>query len=238
MLRYLLINLSNAIINCVCHLEIVGKDKIPKDGGCIFAANHLGRLDAFLVYYVVKRDDIILTVAEKYKKYAVFRAAAKAIDATWIDRFSSDFGALRQVYRRLCSGGVLAIAPEGTRSKTGALIQGKPGAAYLGSKTQVPIYPVAVSGTEDHLIKKNLKELKKSNVKVIIGDPIYFPCLPRKNRSEFLGRCTAIIMCQIAALLPPKYRGSYRDHPILAEFLASQKGSQPVSSNNVPQIPE
>lgn len=228
MLRYILIYLSNAIINCVCHLEIVGKDKIPKDGACIFAANHLGRLDAFLVYYVIKRDDIILTVAEKYKKYAVFRVAAKAIDATWVDRFSSDFGALRQVYRRLSSGGVLAIAPEGTRSKTGALIQGKPGTAYLGSKTQVPIYPVALSGTEDYLIKKNLKELKKSNVKVIIGDPIYFQCLPRKNRSEFLDRCTAMIMCQIAVLLPPKSRGSYQDHPILIELLASQKESQSV----------
>jgi len=233
MLRYLLLFLNNAIINSVCHLEIVGEEKIPKDGGCIFAANHLGRLDAFLVYYVIKRDDIILTVAEKYKKYAVFRAAAKAMDATWIDRFSSDFGALRQVYRRLCSGGVLAIAPEGTRSKTGSLIQGKPGAAYLGSKTQLPIYPVALSGTEDNLIKKNLRGFKKSYIKVIIGDPIILPNLPRKNRSKFLERYTAELMCQIAAQLPPEFQGYYQEHPLLFELLDSKKSYQPVSKNIV-----
>ena len=221
MLRYLFLILIKIILNLTCNLEIIGKGKIPQDGGCIFAANHLGRLDAFLVYYVVQRKDIILTVAEKYQKIALYRAAAKALDATWINRYSSDFSAIRIVLRRLYKGGILAIAPEGTRSKTKSLDYGKLGTAYLGSKSQLPIFPVGIIGTEDSLVKSNIRKLKKSNIEVIIGDPIIFPELPRKNRSEFLEMCTDELMCQVAALLPPRYWGVYSENPRLQEILKS-----------------
>ena len=33
---------------------------------------------------------------------------------------------------------------------------------------------------------------------------------------------TDLIMCKLAAMLPPEYRGVYADHPLLREMLASQ----------------
>jgi len=206
-------------IKLTCKVTVVGKEKIPPVGGCIVAANHLGRLDAFFVYTALPRQDAILTVAEKYRKYAFFRWASESLDALWIDRFNSDFGALRKVLRRLNKGEIMGIAPEGTRSKTETLQPGKPGAAYLAAKTQVPVLPAAFTGTEDRIVKSNLKRLKRTSVTVMIGDPMVFPPLPRENRDEFLQAATDEIMCQIAALLPEKYHGVYAGHPRLQELL-------------------
>ena len=46
------------------------------------------------------------------------------------------------------SGHPLAIGVEGTRSREGQLIKGTEGTAYLARKTDVPIIPVGVVGTE------------------------------------------------------------------------------------------
>jgi len=217
--RRLFLWLIKLIISLTCTLDVSGQEKIPKVGGSILAANHLGRLDAFLVYIVIQRSDIILTVAEKYRKFAFFRIAAKALDATWIERFNADSTALRKVFRRLKNGGILAIAPEGTRSSTGSLTKGKHGTAYLASKLQIPVLPVAVVGTNDHIVKSNIKKIKRTNVRVEIGDPISLSSLPRKDRGKALEEYTSEIMCHIAALLPQEYHGVYRDHVRLLELL-------------------
>lgn len=219
MIRKFILWLIHLLVNFTCNLEIIGREKIPKEGGCILAANHLGRLDVFLVYHVLPREDIIVTVAEKYQKYAIFRFAATVLNAIWIHRFEADAIALRQVLSRLKGGQILAIAPEGTRSSSGALASGKFGTAYLGSKAQVPILPVSIIGTEDSKVKERLKQFKRSDVKAIIGDPISIPELNRENRNELLKLYTDEIMCQIASKLPRNYHGVYQNHPRLKELM-------------------
>ena len=121
--------------------------------GYVIAANHIGRLDAALPYYVLDRPDIIMVVAEKYEKYAVFRWLVKITNGMFIDRYNADIRAIRETLRRLQPGQILTITPEGTRSKSGNLIQAKPGGIYLAWKAGVPILPVAITGTEDAVVK-------------------------------------------------------------------------------------
>jgi hypothetical protein len=47
-----------------------GYEHLPPGQGYVIAANHIGRLDAALAYYVLDRSDIIMVVVEKYEKYA------------------------------------------------------------------------------------------------------------------------------------------------------------------------
>jgi len=230
LLRRLIHWLINFCIWVTCDLEVIGLEKIPLRGGCIITANHLGRLDVFLVYKVIPREDIILTIAEKYKKHAIFRLSIKELNGTWIDRFNSDLGALRQVLRRLQKGGIYVIAPEGTRSKNESLINGRPGAAFLATKTNLPVLPVALTGTEDRLIKKNLMSLRRSKVTVTIGDPFTIPPAARDNRHEYLQTSTDEIMCQIAALLPPRYRGIYAHYPRLIQLIRKDGKTQDPQS--------
>jgi 1-acyl-sn-glycerol-3-phosphate acyltransferase len=115
----------------------------------------------------------------------------------------------------------LVIAPEGTRSKTKSLIKGKPGAAYLASRGGVPILPAGMYGTEDDLVSHRLKHFQKLDLHIQFGTPFTLPPLPKHHRDEILNQYTDEIMCQIAALLPPSYRGIYAEYPRTLELLQS-----------------
>lgn len=211
------------VVKAGADVTMIGYENIPLDGGAIVVSNHIGRLDAMLGVVLSDREDIILMIADKYHKYPLWRFLGNNLDAIWLDREEVDFHALREVMRRLKSGGLLGIAPEGTRSKTEALAPGKPGAAYLASRSQLPVIPAGIVGTEDRLVKQRLKRLQRQNVIINIGKPFKLPPLPRKDREEFLEQSTDEIMCQIAALLPPQYRGVYADYPRVSELLAQQQ---------------
>jgi len=203
----------------VMRLEVFGKENLPASGAYIAAANHLGVLDSLLVYYLLERQDIILIIAEKHTRYAFTRWLVRSLDAIYIDRFNADMAVMREVLRRLRKGGVLVIAPEGTRSQTGALLEGRQGASFLAAKTGVPIIPVGATGTQDRLLLANLKRLRRTPVTVCIGESFQLPPLSKQDRDAALLADTIEIMCRIAVLLPPEYRGFYADHPRLHELL-------------------
>lgn len=197
------------ILHLIARVELHDFDKIPAAGGCIVVSNHLGRLDAMLGMILTDRDDVIMMVAEKYQEYPFWRWVVRKLDAIWLNRNETDFRALRLVYKRLQAGGIAAIAPEGTRSPTAALQPGKPGAAYLAAKTGVPVVPIAITGTQDHVVYQRLRRLQRLHIVIRAGDPFTLPPIPRKQRNEYLRRSTDEIMYRIAALLPPPYRGVY-----------------------------
>jgi len=215
--------LIRLLVPMVMRLEVIGKENLPASGAFIAAANHLGVLDPVLVYYLLDRQDIILIIAEKHSKYTFVRWLVRSLDAIYIDRYNADMAVMRKVLKRLRKGGVLVIAPEGTRSRSGTLLEGKQGASYLAAKAGVPVVPVGGIGTEDRLFLTNLKRLRKTPVTVRIGKPFRLPSLPREDREAILQADTIEIMCRIAALLPPEYRGVYADHPRLQELLEQEE---------------
>ena len=210
------------VLNIIARVDIEGYGNVPKTGGAIVVTNHIGRLDALLGVILADRDDFILMVAEKYKNVPLWRWTGKKVDAVWLDRYEADFNTLRVVLRRLKKGEILGMAPEGTRSESEALVQGKPGAAYLAAKAKVPIIAVGLTGTEDRVVKYRLRHFRRLDISIKIGEPFYLPPMDRKNRDAFLEQSTEEIMCRIAALLPPDHRGVYADAPRLQEILAAQ----------------
>lgn len=213
--------ISRFMLRIVARIDEQAVDRIPVSGGCLVVSNHLGRLDAMLAMILPNRDDIIIMVAEKYRAYWFWRWMVRKLDVLWLDRHNPDFQAMREIQRRLKAGMITAIAPEGTRSPTAQLQPGKPGAAYLAAKTGVPIIPMSIVGTEDKEVYRRLLRLRRLDVTIRAGEPFSLPPLPRQNRDEFLQQNTAEIMCRIAALLPPEYRGVYAEHPRLQELLGT-----------------
>ena len=209
------------IMKLIADIEIHGMEKMPS-GKVIIAANHLGRLDTAVILCLLDREDIIMSIAEKYQNHPIFGPIGRSTDAIWLNRFDADFSAMRQILQRLNQGGVYIIAPEGTRSKTEALQEAKMGAAFLASKSGCPVIPVAVTGTEDRGVVENLKRFRRIKIVVRAGDPINIEIPKGKGREETMQEATDEIMCQIGALLPEKYRGVYADHPRLKELLAQQ----------------
>jgi len=214
--------LINLFIALVARIEVHGGEYANQQPeGYVIASNHIGRLDAILIYQFTNRKDIIMLVAEKYREIPLARWFVKQLDAIWIDRFNADFSPLRQALSRLKKGGVLVLAPEGTRSPDATLQKAWPGASYLAAKAGAPIIPAALVGCEDAIFFRNLKHLRRTQVTAYAGEPFTLPPVPVQNREAVLEQYTDEIMCRIAALLPPAYRGYYADHPRLKELLSS-----------------
>jgi 1-acyl-sn-glycerol-3-phosphate acyltransferase len=206
------------IMNLIADVEVVGMERLPR-GNVMVVANHLGRLDTAVLLYILDREDIIMAVAEKYRDHPLFGAIGRAANAIWLNRFEADFAALREILARMHQGGLMVIAPEGTRSKTASMQKGKMGAAFLASKSGYPVLPVALTGTEDAGVLANLKRFRRSKIKVVAGD-LYTVDIPKgKGRDQAMNDATDEMMCRIAAMLPESYRGYYRDFPRVKELL-------------------
>jgi 1-acyl-sn-glycerol-3-phosphate acyltransferase len=206
------------LVRLIARVELRDMENIPA-GNVIVVGNHLGRLDTALFFCVIEREDIIMPIAGKYKYHPLFGLMGWAADGIWLSREGDDSGALRQILARMQQGGLLILAPEGTRSRTEALQPARLGAAYLASKSGFPVVPTAVTGTEDRLVKENLRHVRRSPILVRAGKPFVVDVPKGRGREEAYRAATDEIMCQIAALLPAKYRGVYAGHPRLAEIL-------------------
>jgi 1-acyl-sn-glycerol-3-phosphate acyltransferase len=146
-------------------------------------------------------------VAAKHKRNPIYRPLLVTMGSIWVRRGEVDRQALRESLAVLKEGGVLGVAPEGTRARgTYALQPGKTGAAYLATRADVPIVPVALSGTEH--MKRNLPRLRRTDVRAVVGKPFRLPENGRV-RGEKLHEYTDLIMHRIAELLPEEYRGAY-----------------------------
>ena len=211
--------LIRILLNLIARIEIRGKENVPLTGGMIISANHIGILDIIMVYYGIERTDIFIPVAEKWEKISWIRWLGNQLNFLFIDRYNPDLKAMRKMISLMEDGKCLVIAPEGTRSRTGGLIEGRPGVAFLAARSGFPVIPVAITGTEDKVLLGNVKRLRRSNVTLTGGKPFIIPPLPKENRDEVLQNYTDEIMCQMAAILPERYRGVYAKHPRLKELL-------------------
>jgi 1-acyl-sn-glycerol-3-phosphate acyltransferase len=207
------------LIDLVAKVEIRGMENLPKNGAFVITTNHLGMLDVTLLYYSIHRWDVFVPVAEKWERIGFLKWLGGHLNWVFIDRFNPDLRAMRTMMSLMEKGHTLVIAPEGTRSRVGSMIEGKPGASYLAAKLQVPIVPIGLAGTEDRTVFANLRKLRRSPVLINAGKPFTLPPLARTDRASALKEYTDEIMCQIAALIPEKYRGIYAGHPRLRQLL-------------------
>lgn len=221
-MKYLIRWLIRRIFNLIARVEVSGYEHLPKGESFVIATNHLGIVDVPIAFYALDRWDMFVVIGEKWRDVGLFRWVGKHFNFIFIDRFNPDIKALRTIISLMEDKNILVIAPEGTRSRTGALIEARPGVSYLATKLKRPIVPVAITGTEDKNLLGNLKRLRRSSVTVTAGPAFTLPPLPRQNRDEILKQYTDEIMCHIAALLPEKYRGVYADHPRLKELLEQE----------------
>lgn len=197
------------LIWLLTRLHISGRENAPLEGPVLFVTNHLHHLDAPVVGSSLPRMGYVLA-AEKYQGH-IFGPILRIGGAIFINRGEADRRALRQALNALEDGYSLAVAVEGTRSRSGELAEGKSGAAYLANRSGAPVVPVVVWGTEK--IIPAWARLRRADVFVRFGEPFYLP--EGRARSAELDAYTEQIMLKLAALLPPEYRGRYAEHPAL-----------------------
>ncbi len=216
-------SILRSIIYALTRPEVEGAANVPLQGGCILATNHMSRVDVPLLFVVTPRPDLIALVADSYKTNPLFAFMVRVNGSIWIDRDKADFTAVRQAMDYVRKGGILGIAPEGTRSRVGSLIQARTGVAMIADKARLPVVPVAIQGTEDCVTRALL--LRHPRLKISFGPPITLPPIDREDREASLQRNTDEIMCRIAVMLAPRYHGYYAGHPRLKELLEEQRSA-------------
>jgi 1-acyl-sn-glycerol-3-phosphate acyltransferase len=207
----------NLLSHLLSHRQVNGREYLPDSGPYIMAINHLSYFDLPFVFGLLGGENVTGWAAEKYARHPFFGPILRMGSGIFIDRGEVDRGALSAAKAWLDQGKIFGMAPEGTRSKDNQLQRGKTGVAYLSHLTGVPIVPIGIFGTEDTL--HCWLRLRRPTFHMRIGEPFTLPPLDQDDRTASLRRDTDEIMCRIAVLLPPEYRGVYAEHPRLQEFL-------------------
>ena len=152
--------------------RVEGAENVPPNQAVVFCANHQSNVDPPILFNALHSRLHVLFKAE-LKKLPLLGKAFQVGGFVPIDRASRDqsMAAIEQVAQSLRDGNSFLTFPEGTRSKTGALLPFKRGPFLMAIKAQVPVVPVAVQGGTASM-RKGSRIVRPATVSVRIGVPV------------------------------------------------------------------
>nr|MBC7244346.1 1-acyl-sn-glycerol-3-phosphate acyltransferase [Chloroflexota bacterium] len=196
------------LFKLIFKIEFTGIGNVPKQGPFIAMMNHIYFLDPVLVSALSPRFIVIMSKIENYRN-PLFAPIMRLYGTFPVRRGELDMSAIRTSLQVLEQGHGLLMAPEGTRSRTHTLQEGRDGMAWLALRTNAPIVPVALSGQER--LGHYLRRLRRTPLRIVFGEPFRFRTVEGTQRREQLHAMTNEAMYRLAALLPPSYRGIYHN---------------------------
>jgi 1-acyl-sn-glycerol-3-phosphate acyltransferase len=159
--------------NARIDLHISGGERLASGETYLVMSNHQSLYDIPVLFNVAGPNLRMIGKKELFH-VPVFGGAMEASGFIEIDR-SDRNAAIRSLQRArdlLASGTHVWIAPEGTRSPTGALLPFKKGAFYLALEARLPILPVTLRGTRDVLPAHGVRSVAGARVDVVVHDRI------------------------------------------------------------------
>jgi 1-acyl-sn-glycerol-3-phosphate acyltransferase len=205
------------LVRALSKTRAEGLENVPTSGPYIMVSNHLSMADLPVTYIYLGGPHITGWAAEKWRNHPLFTPIIRLGGGIFIERGEVDRTALEAAVKWLRSGKAFGMSPEGTRSRNGSMQRAKTGAAYLADAADVPILPVGIIGTDQTFW--TLARLRRPELLVRVGKTFRLRPLDTNGRSASLRRNTDEIMCRIAALLPRRYWGYYKDHPRMRELV-------------------
>lgn len=213
--------------------RIRGKENLEKaQAPCIFIANHLSNLDGVVLTKLLKKKFDPYFVAgvklsgDNFTRF--FKSMIKTID---IRPNSADLESVKNIINTLKGGESVMMFPEGTRSRTGAMIEAKKGITLIARMAKVPIVPIALMGTEKVLPinpsgRMDRERIQAGTVEMVIGAPFYLtPKQPGEDKHLYEDRAMEDLMNHIAMNLRENYRGVYSGIPESAMMDRESKGT-------------
>jgi 1-acyl-sn-glycerol-3-phosphate acyltransferase len=125
-----------------------------------------------------------------------------------VKRGGSDVEAFHLARKVLSEGGALAIFPEGTRSRDGALQAAHEGASVLAIRGGAPILPIGIAGSHRFWPRGGFVRPGR-RMKLTVGPVFRLEAPALADRHEATRRSTVELMRHIAELLPEGQRGVY-----------------------------
>jgi len=161
-------------------VRVEGAEKLPTSGAYVLAPVHRSNIDFALTSILTKRPMRYMGKDSIWKSKALGRFVSM-LGAFPVHRGSADRESLRACTDIIEGGSPLVMFPEGTR-KSGPVVEDLfDGTAYVASKTDVPIYPLGIGGSEA-MMPKGAKFLHRSQLVLLVGDAIPPPVRNDKGR--------------------------------------------------------
>jgi len=196
-------------LEIMCRIDAPNLQKVQARGPLIAYSNHIGQVEGPLIYTQLQpRAMVGLAKIESWdNKFLAW------IFDLWqmipVRRGEADVEALRACIDALNAGKILGMSPEGTRSKTHALLRAQGGIVLLALKSGSPLQPIAHWGGEDYT--PNLKRFKRTDFHIRTGQRFFLDARGERVTKEIRQQMADEMMYQLAKLLPEKYRGEYAD---------------------------
>lgn len=205
-LRFLLRRLGVPLL--VKMESVEGLENIPAHGSGILMMNHIAFVDSIIILHCMPRNIVPMGKIEAFN-YPVIGLLPRLWYSIPVHREEVDRKAIRMSLDVLRAGEIILLAPEATRSTQ--LNRGKEGVAYLASKSEAPIIPVAVEGTPGFPALRYTSRWRDPGVRIKFGKPFrYRPDIQRPGRDQ-LRQMTDEAMYILSAMLPEARRGTYAD---------------------------
>ncbi|AEG15408.1 1-acyl-sn-glycerol-3-phosphate acyltransferase [Desulfofundulus kuznetsovii DSM 6115] len=181
--------LCRVILALIRRWKVVGAHHLPPSGGVLVVSNHVSYWDPVVVGCALDRQVHFIAKAELFG-IPLLGPVIRALGAFPVRRGGGDRQAIRRALELLKQGRVVGIFPEGTRSKSGELLEPHLGAAMLALRAKVPVLPVAVINTRGIFGK----------VRVHIGKPLVFSRDDQTGRPDYQA-VSRELMHEIARLM-------------------------------------
>jgi 1-acyl-sn-glycerol-3-phosphate acyltransferase len=197
--------------------------KVPRRGPLIIVANHVHIPEIPTLYArLLPRKVHGMAQAERVLDKNITGGILRLFGTIPVWRGEADLNALRTGIKKLAEGKIILLDPEGTRSHTGCLQKGRPGAILMALHSGAPMLPVVHYGSENY--PENLRRLRRTDLHYVVGEPFRVDAGSLRVTSAIRQQMIDEVMYQMAGLLPPRYRGGYADMNIAThQFLVFEE---------------
>ena len=164
--------------------EIKGLENVPNDQPILYVGNHLGFFDVILTYPLMKRRTGYISKKE-FEKIPSLSTWMKRLYCLFLDRENPKEGlkTILTAIDYIKEGISIFVFPEGTRSRDGELHEFKAGAFKMATKTNCPIIPVAITGT-NAVFEDHFPWIRKGPVQITFGEPIILDSLDAEDKKH------------------------------------------------------
>ena len=132
--------------------RIHGAERVPAKGRLLVVSNHASDFDPPILSACVRRPVAYMAKEELFQVPGL-KQAIRLYGAYPVKRGAADRTAMRAAIASIDAGWATGIFLEGTRTADGRIHEPKLGAAWIAAKTQSPILPVCLWGTQGILQK-------------------------------------------------------------------------------------
>jgi 1-acyl-sn-glycerol-3-phosphate acyltransferase len=203
---YFLRGLARLCFKSFSKIIVEGIENIPPYGPLIVVCNHVSYNDPPYVAAIFPRPVFFLGKKELFGK-KIIGTILKKVNVIPLDRSAMGISGLKSALRLLGKDQVMVVFPEGSRSRDGSLKKGQKGVSFMALKSESPIIPIAITGTDSFPVWRLWMPLKTVHIK--IGTAFTLPVIDGHVNSFVLASITDMIMNRLSELLPADKKGVY-----------------------------